>query len=154
MQSFSSRLKWTNLTYLSWGSDAFWICFDYIQFVITTAMPLWCPQKNIYRLIPTKFQILLPRTSVCQDVNKHTKLLNRKVILPNQMMTFFRWPWDMALKASHTFSMMMTWDEILIANNKIQNFLSLDKYRTIYVSVNIKIASSLLTERQNSTIWN
>lgn len=47
------------------------------------------PQKK-YVLIATKFQVLLPRTCVCQEVNegKKLKILNRQVMLPNQMEKF------------------------------------------------------------------
>lgn len=50
--------------------------------------------------------------------------------------------------------MMMAWDEIPIAHYEIQSFLSLDKYRLIYVSVNVKIVLTFLTERRNLTIRN
>lgn len=39
--------------------------------VTTTDHAIVVPSKNTHVLIPTKFQGLLPRTCVCQEVNKH-----------------------------------------------------------------------------------
>lgn len=39
--------------------------------VTTTDHAIVVPSKNTYVLIPTKFQVLLPRTCVYQEVNKH-----------------------------------------------------------------------------------